>query len=44
MDPYYTSFFGSDFVISVALKQGTLEDQDLIIIEVKKISAICIDQ
>ena len=32
--------FGSDFG-SVALKQETFEDQDLIIIEVKN---ICIDQ
>ena len=32
----HTPFFRSDFGICVSQKQGTFEDQDLIIIEVKK--------
>ena len=39
----HTFFVGSDFGISVAQKQGTSEDQDLIIIRGKKISALIND-
>ena len=36
MHKNHTSFFGSNLSICVTQKQGTFEDQDLIIVEVKK--------